>query len=195
MTDIDSSHQPVGYRNPPVSGRFVAGRSGNPNGRPKGSKMKLPYEAVLGRKLAIAESGVQRQVTAAEAMLLHIAKQGLKGEMHEAKEALKAIETARERQPPVSDGGFGEIRVVYVDPGNPNRALYLLQMAQKVDPLLPSCVTLLQPWLVQASLARLDDKRFNLAEQQQIVAATLTPAKVNWPDWWEAACDTGLPGK
>jgi hypothetical protein len=34
----DETPDDVGYGKPPKSGRFVKGKSGNPNGRPKGSK-------------------------------------------------------------------------------------------------------------------------------------------------------------
>ncbi len=42
----------------------------------------------------------------------------------------------------------------------------------------------LEPWLIEAALARLGDRRLTLAEQQLVVVATHTPSKVQWPDWW-----------
>ena len=43
----------------------------------------------------------------------------------------------------------------------------------------------LEPWLVEAALARLGGRRLTLAEQRTVVDATRTPAKVRWPDWWQ----------
>jgi hypothetical protein len=43
----------------------------------------------------------------------------------------------------------------------------------------------LEPWLVQAALARLGERRLSREEQATILAATRTPRKVTWPDWWE----------
>ena len=44
----------------------------------------------------------------------------------------------------------------------------------------------LEPWLVEAALARPGPGRLTLAEQDCIVKATRTPHQVQWPDWWEA---------
>ena len=38
----DNADYEVGYAKPPQSSRFKPGRSGNPNGRPKGARNKLP---------------------------------------------------------------------------------------------------------------------------------------------------------
>ena len=45
--DAESSGYTVGHGKPPLGSRFRSGQSGNPKGRPKGSKKKeLPFEAV-----------------------------------------------------------------------------------------------------------------------------------------------------
>ena len=59
-------------------------------------------------------------------------------------------------------------------------------MAAKLDRFQPSARTALEPWLVEAALARLGDTRLSLAEQITVMQATRTPYKVNWPSWWEA---------
>jgi len=74
MTDQQDD---VGYGRPPVSTRFRKGQSGNPRGRPKGRKKEVPNDAVLGQTVTIREDGVEKTMTAAEAFLLSLAKQGL----------------------------------------------------------------------------------------------------------------------
>lgn len=43
----------------------------------------------------------------------------------------------------------------------------------------------LEPWIVQAALSQLGEKRLTFDQQRLVIAATRTPHKVHWPDWWE----------
>mgnify|MGYP003612878777 FL=1 len=72
-----------------------------------------------------------------------------------------------------------------VTPGSVNGALEPLRMARKLDPYRPSARMMLEPWIVEAALARLGDRRLSREEQEIVLAATRTPHKVRWPDWWE----------
>ena len=179
----DEGEKPVGYRQPPLSTRFQKGRSGNAKGRPRGrTNVGIPYESVLGQLVSIREDGTEKQVTAAEAFLLHLAKQGLEGKPAAIKGALSAIEqgqSAGQRQETV----FKIIREI-VAPGNPNHALIPLRMAKKLDRFLPTARTMLEPWLVEEALAKLGEKRLTPEQQLTVLKATLTPHKVNWPHWW-----------
>ena len=43
---------------------------------------------------------------------------------------------------------------------------------------------MLEPWVVEAAIARLGDRQLTAEEQVTVLKATRTPKKVKWPDWW-----------
>ncbi len=175
----------VGYGRPPASTRFRKGQSGNPRGRPRGSKSgALPYEAVLGRLVTIRDGAAERRVSAEEAFLLHIAKSGLSGDGGAARAAMAAIEAARAQRR--GNCGFDALTITYkfVAPGSVSHALEPLRMARMMNRYAPGARILLEPWLVEAALARLGSRRLTADEQRTVVQATRTPHKVRWPKWW-----------
>lgn len=178
----------VGYRSPPASRRFRKGESGNPKGRPPGPCKAAPYEAALGQMVTIRENGVERQVKADEAFVRHIAKLALEGNSAAAREALAASEAARARRP---DQSTQPGVIVFRDPGDLSLALEPLRMATKLDRYRVTAKVALEPWLVEAALERLGDRRLTREEQEKVVGATRTPAKIKWPDWWEVHHSSG----
>lgn len=54
-----------------------------------------------------------------------------------------------------------------------------------LDEFRDSAKLLLEPWIVEAALERLGEKRLNFAQQTIVVRATHHPHKVRWPVWWE----------
>lgn len=183
----DGSNQevsPVGFKSPPKHTRFQKGRSGNPRGRPRGSRREIPYDTVLGQMVTIREEGRERRVTAAEAFLLHLTRKGLAGDSAAARASLAAIETARAKRSAATPDAITEIRVVMMGFGV-GSALGPLGLARKVHPLDEARVHwLLQPWIVEASLKRLGSRKLSDEEQREVWAATRAPETVNWPGWW-----------
>jgi Family of unknown function (DUF5681) len=161
------------------------GRSGNPKGRPKRKGEGLPYARILDRMVTIKDGRGARQVTAEEAFLLYLRKKALDGN-EAAQERLEEIQAfRRERDPDLGPGGITTIVRVIVSRDNPNYALRILKMPVKLYPFQPHAKIKLEPWLVQRLLDRLGDRRLNTMERATVVAATQTPRKVRWPDWWE----------
>ena len=182
--DEDSIQEIVGYRNPPRGSRFRKGQSGNPKGRPRGRRREeLPYEAVLGQEVTIRENGRERRVTAAEAFLLQLTKLGLDGDSAAARAAIDAIGDIRGTHPSVPDGPLVIIDS-FVSPGSVSTAVECLRIGTKLDPYRETARMLLEPWIIEASLARLGEKHLTPKEQEVVLKATRTPTKVRWPDWW-----------
>jgi Family of unknown function (DUF5681) len=171
-----------GYRKPPKARRFAKGQSGNPAGRPRGHYRQAPYETVLGQIVKIREDGAERRVTAAEAFLLQLTKRGLEGDDAAARASLAVIEEAKESQG-ADQSQISAIVDVMVAPGSVTSALEPLRMARKLDPYRETARMVLEPWLVEAALARLD-RTLSPTDQRIVVNATRTPRKVRWPKWW-----------
>ena len=175
----------IGYGRPPKATRFKKGQRANPKGRPRNRHLEPPYEAVLGQMVTIREEGKERQVTAAEAFILHMTKQGLEGDGAAGRAAMTEIGKARQARTDRDGLGPPTIIIGSVRPGSVNKALEPLRMARKLDRYRKSARMALEPWIVEAALERLGDKRLSRPEQTKVVSAIRTPHKVNWPDWWE----------
>ena len=186
MTDEGGEKEKIGYRRPPISTRFRKGESGNPRGRPKGSRDRPPYEAVLGQTVTVYLDGRKRRVSATEAFLLHLRKRALNGDSATARAAMAALDRAR------AYGSIGrgvaprEFRRVIVAPGSVSTALEPLRIATKLDRFRPTARMMLEPKFVEMALTRLGIQRLTVEQQRVVVQATRTPWKVRWPAWWEA---------
>jgi hypothetical protein len=70
----------VGYGKPPRASQFKAGQSGNPKGRPKGSKNEATIlQELLQHKVMLNERGKTRKIILLEAILRKVADDCLKG--------------------------------------------------------------------------------------------------------------------
>jgi hypothetical protein len=59
----------VGYGRPPRATQFAAGKSGNPKGRPKGSRtVGAILQDILSQKIAVTENGKTRRIPTLEVM-------------------------------------------------------------------------------------------------------------------------------
>jgi hypothetical protein len=179
---VADTDEPTGYRKPPQATRFRKGQSGNPKGRPKGRKSGIAHDVVLGQKVVIREGEAERTVTAAEAFLLYLFKRAIEGDGAAANLLREALAVGQQFRTASDGPDTVSIRTMCRDP---NRALEALKMAIKLDPYRPTTRLMLQPWLVEAALARLGDRRLTPEQQATILRATRTPHKVNWPDWWD----------
>jgi hypothetical protein len=63
----------VGYGKPPQHTRFKKGQSGNPRGRPRGSKnLATLVGAALDQKVTVTDGGRRRKITKREAMITQL---------------------------------------------------------------------------------------------------------------------------
>ena len=72
----------VGYGNPPRHSRFKKGQSGNPKGRPKGSKnLATLLERVLTEQVLITENGRRRSISKLEASFKQLVNRAASGDL------------------------------------------------------------------------------------------------------------------
>ena len=109
-----SKSRGVGYGSPPRHTRFKPGRSGNPKGRPKGSKnVATLLERALTERVIITENGKRRSISKLEAsfkQLVNLAASGdlaamrqlytllpwLEGQLNEAEDRPPTVNAADE---------------------------------------------------------------------------------------------------
>lgn len=91
---------PAGYRHPPAEARFVKGRSGNPAGRPKGSRNRPPTDGRQLRSLMLEEvyrpikvrsDGEEISMPIAQAVFRALAVAAVKGEARAQAMFLKIV--------------------------------------------------------------------------------------------------------
>jgi len=69
-----------GYKRPPKSGQFKPGRSGNPRGRPKGTRnLKTDLDTLLRKRIRIRENGETREISHQEAVILGLLNKAMRG--------------------------------------------------------------------------------------------------------------------
>lgn len=136
--------------------------------------------------MTVRDNSEEMTITAAEAFLLKLSSQGLKGDAAAARLAGAVIETASAKRGEIRRQTVESITRVVVAPGSVNTAIEPLRMAKKLDRYRETARILLEPWIIEKALARLGARRLCLDDQKAVLDATRTPKKVRWPDWWQA---------
>jgi hypothetical protein len=103
--DIKKGGGAVGYGRPPEAHRFRAGQSGNPRGRPKGSKSESSIlESLLNKKISVRQADRLRKMTVREAILSRFVEAALKGDVKAAAFLLdRAKAVAKPKEPTLVD--------------------------------------------------------------------------------------------
>jgi hypothetical protein len=88
----------VGYWRPPLETRFQKGKSGNPSGRPKGSRsVGAVIAAALLERVSVNENGRRRSITKLEAACKQLANKAAGGDQRAAKLIIELLHQSEVR--------------------------------------------------------------------------------------------------
>jgi hypothetical protein len=135
--------------------------------------------------VTVRDNGVERKMRADQAFVHHVVQKAAAGDPAYRSVGLKLTDAGERLAPKQRRQTI--IYRVYADPGDLNHPMRALQVARLMDAYRPTAYMVLEPWLVQRALDRLEDRRLSLEEQQKVVASTRSPHKVRWPEWWSAS--------
>jgi hypothetical protein len=105
MTEHDDSPgtgtYEVGFAKPPRSNQFRKGMSGNPKGRPKGSKSISSILVEMGReRVKVTFNGKVRHISKLEAVIRQLSNKAATGDLKAIRELLVAHRIFAEPEPP-----------------------------------------------------------------------------------------------
>ena len=93
----------VGYGKPPCHTRFKPGRSGNPRGRPSGSKnLATVLSEALNEPVIVAEDGRRRKITKRQAIIKQLVNRSAKADLRATKILIDIIQDIERRTDPAS---------------------------------------------------------------------------------------------
>ncbi len=91
----------VGYGKPPRQTRFEKGQSGNPRGRPGGSKnLSTLLREALNELVVVAENGGRRKITKRQAIITQLVNQSAKADWRATKILLDILQGIEARTDP-----------------------------------------------------------------------------------------------
>lgn len=92
-----------GYKNPPKSGQFKPGQSGNPKGRPKNKSNRTQdiYNELFNKKEPVVVNGNKVYLTGKEVTLMRLKELATKGDKFAIKKVLELSEYFGESNPEI----------------------------------------------------------------------------------------------
>lgn len=111
--DVDEDYK-VGYCRPPVHTRFKKGQSGNPKGRPRGSKSFAElFHRIINQKIKVKGPHGAQMITKLEASLTQLANMAASGDKKAIRDLVQLRKSFPELQMPLNPPVF---HIQFVDP-------------------------------------------------------------------------------
>jgi Family of unknown function (DUF5681) len=169
-------------------GWFPKGRSGNPNGRPKRSRVPKAsaFEVLMDKTFTVTDrGGGTREITMEEALQQRTFQDALAGKQMAVREVMKWI-IKREAWLAKHEPKAPTPLLISYDPDNADAALVLLGIAApdaaRADLRAEQAQLLLEPWAVQAALGRRrGTRRLTEQELKKVRSSTRDADTLRWP--------------
>lgn len=111
MAEHDAPNE-VGYGKPPCEGRFQKGVSGNPKGRPRGTKnLALVVLKESRQMVRINGPNGSRKVTKLEAAMMQLGNRSAQGDLRASREFFALVERSEESMA----SGAGPVQITELD--------------------------------------------------------------------------------
>jgi hypothetical protein len=109
----------VGFAKPPRHSRFKKGRSGNPRGRPRGSKsLATLFSEALNETVSVVENGRRRKITKREAVIAQLVNKSAGADLRAIKilfDIQQAIEARSGPEAAAAPAGLGQSDRAIID--------------------------------------------------------------------------------
>ncbi len=94
----------IGYRQPPKATRFQKGTSGNPKGRPKGTKnLCTLLDQAVNETVPVTKNGKRRSISKLEATVTQLANKAASGDAKAMRELLDRVQALEAQTRPRDD--------------------------------------------------------------------------------------------
>lgn len=170
-----------------MSGRFVKGQSGNPNGRPKAPRPHVSAFAIIFEKtLTATQNGVERELTIDQALQLQTYHDALKGNRMAVRAVLKMIEkreAALRKSAPRPPRKPNPVRVEY-DTDSANDAMLLLNFLCRNPELGDHSgprPLVVETWAAQAAISRPGRAALKVRDKECLHLFVRNYGKLKWP--------------
>ena len=170
-----------------MSGRFVKGQSGNPNGRPRQRRPNVSaFDIIFDKTLTVSQGGVERELSVDEALQMQTYQAALQGSKMAMRAVLKMIErreAAIRKRAPKMPAQKSAMTVIY-DSDSADDAMRILGIIEDEigEHWNGHCRrTKVALWAAQSAISRPGRKRLSEKEISDVQLFTVDPEKLCWP--------------
>ena len=174
---------------------FKPGQSGNPGGRPKGSKNKSKQvrRDFFDEVITVTEGGKQRRLKRRVVFLRRVQAKAIAEQDHEIVRLLldrHIVMSKVQVVVPYEDIERRAISIAGVHPNSLEGAIEALGGGKLLYTTSAKSRMLLEPWVLEMGFDRLGERHLSTEEQRVVLMFARHPRRTKWPAWWDPSLRT-----